>query len=113
MAADVSTLLKLEVPVIVVLGQRMMPVKDVVALVPGAIIELPKKADEDLALLVNNKQIGNGRAVKIGENFGIRLNFMGDVRQRLEAMGTTSGQGKSAEELEAEAMAEAMLAGQI
>lgn len=87
MPADIDALKKLEVPVIVVLGRRQLPVKDVVALVPGAIIELPKNAEEDLELQVNNKVIGLGRAVKVGENFGIRLTFVGDLIGRLEAMG--------------------------
>lgn len=87
MSADVDALKKLEVPVIVVLGRRQLPVKDVVSLVPGAIVELPKNAEEDLELQVNNKVIGLGRAVKVGENFGIRLTFVGDLLNRLEAVG--------------------------
>lgn len=87
MPADVDALKKLEVPVLVVLGRRQMPVKDVVSLVTGAIVELPKNAEEDLELQVNNKVIGLGRAVKVGENFGIRLTFVGDLRGRLEAIG--------------------------
>jgi flagellar motor switch protein FliN/FliY len=87
MPADIEALKKLEVPVIVVLGRRQLPVKDVVALVPGAIVELPKNAEEDLELQVNNKVIGLGRAVKVGENFGIRLTFVGDLLGRLEALG--------------------------
>lgn len=87
MPADVEALKKLEVPVIVVLGRRQLPVRDVVGLVPGAIVELPKNADDDLELQVNNKVIGLGRAVKVGENFGIRLTYVGDLKRRLEALG--------------------------
>ncbi len=86
MASDLSAILKLEVPVIVRLGDRMMTTHDVISLVPGSIIELTKKADEELDLLVNNKQIGLGSAVKVGENFGIRISYIGDVRARIEAM---------------------------
>jgi flagellar motor switch protein FliN/FliY len=111
MGADVEALLKLEVPVIVVLGRRTMTVRDVVALVPGAIVELPKNAEDDLELLVNNKPIGLGRAVKVGENFGIRLGFVGDLRKRLAALNQQAPLGASDDE--AEALAAAMLAGQI
>jgi len=96
MAADVDALKKLEVPVIVVLGRRQLPVKDVVTLVPGAIVELPKNAEEDLELQVNNKVVGLGRAVKVGENFGIRLTFVGDLRNRLEAVGGHTEAGGAA-----------------
>jgi flagellar motor switch protein FliN/FliY len=87
MASDLQTLLRLEVPVIVRLGERTLTVAEVVDLVPGAIIELPKRAEDELDLLVNNKQIGTGTAVKVGENFGLRISFIGDARARIAALG--------------------------
>ncbi|MBX3403046.1 MAG: FliM/FliN family flagellar motor switch protein [Phycisphaeraceae bacterium] len=87
MASDVRSILSLEVPIIVLLGERQMRTGDVVNLVPGAIIELPKSAEDELSLLVNNKPIGSGHAVKVGENFGLRISFIGDVRQRIHALG--------------------------
>ncbi len=87
MPGRVSSILRLEVPVIVQIGRRLMAVEDVLALAPGAMIELPKGADEDLEILVNNKPIGAGRAVKVGENFGVRVCYIGGLRHRLAAMG--------------------------
>lgn len=87
MASDLAAVLRLEVPVIVRLGERRMPLREVLALVPGSIIELPKNAEAELDLLVNNKQIGVGAAVKVGENFGLRITYLGDVRERIEALG--------------------------
>jgi flagellar motor switch protein FliN/FliY len=87
MPADIQSILKLEVPVIVQIAVRQMPVKEVMNLVPGAIIELPKLADEELEILVNNKPIGTGSAVKVGENFGIRVAYLGDLAARIQAMG--------------------------
>lgn len=87
MASDLSAILRLEVPVIVRLGERMMTMTEVLALVPGAIIELPKNAEDELDLLVNNKQIGTGTAVKVVENFGLRITYLGDLKQRIQALG--------------------------
>ena len=87
MPADLKSVLKLQVPLIVQIAERMMPFEDVMNLAPGAIIELPKKADEELAILVNNKAIGTGLAVKVGENFGVRVTYIGDLRQRIAALG--------------------------
>ena len=64
-----------------------MTVNEVLNLVPGAIIELPKKADEELDLMVNNKQIGVGAAVKVVENFGLRISYIGDLKERIAALG--------------------------
>ena len=90
MPADVTAILKLEVPLIVRLGERQMTLAQVISLVPGVIIELPKSAEEELELLVNNKRLGLGTAVKVGENFGIRITQIGDIKSRVEAMGGDS-----------------------
>lgn len=87
MASDLDRILKLEVPIIVRLGEKTVPVNDVVSMMPGTIIELPKSADSELELLVNNKVVGTGAAVKVGENFGLQINFIGDVQQRIAALG--------------------------
>ena len=71
---------------IVQIALRSMTVQEVTALVPGAIIELPKPADDELELLVNNKPIGAGNAVKVGENYGLRVTYIGDLRDRIAAM---------------------------
>ena len=91
MSSDVRAVMSLEVPLIVVLGERQMRLSDVIELIPGAIIELPKQADEELQLLVNNKPIGTGHAVKVGENFGLRITYIGDLRSRIAAMGQAAG----------------------
>lgn len=71
---------------IVQIAVRTMTVEEVTSLVPGAIIELPKPADDELELLVNNKPIGMGTAVKVGENYGLRVTYIGDLEDRITAM---------------------------
>lgn len=87
MSSDVKAILSLEVPLIVLLGERKMRLREVKSLIPGAIIEIPKHADEELEVLVNNKRIGTGLPVKVGENFGVRISYIGDLRQRIRALG--------------------------
>ncbi|MHC4590255.1 MAG: FliM/FliN family flagellar motor switch protein [Planctomycetota bacterium] len=93
MPAGIEAILALEVPVIVQIAERMMPVEDVVSMSPGAIMELPKSANADLEILVNNKIIGMGTAVKVGENFGVRISYVGDLSHRLSAMGGEADPG--------------------
>jgi flagellar motor switch protein FliN/FliY len=111
---NLQQILALEVPLVVVLGERTMHVSEVMALLPGAIIELPKNADSELSVLVNDRVIGVGSAVKVGENFGIRLNYIGDVSKRVAALSPAAPAASSEEtpELSPEQLAEAMLAGQ-
>ena len=92
MSTGLETILSLEVPVIVQIAELVMTVDEVTSMAPGAIIELPKAADDDLEIHVNNKMIGTGTAVKVGENYGIRVSYIGDLTDRITAMaGRTAG----------------------
>lgn len=86
MATDIEMILKLEVPLIVSIGTRMVPMEEVLTLGPGSILELGKSSDDELDILINNKPIGTGTAVKVGENFGIQINYIGSSRDRAEAL---------------------------
>ncbi len=87
MHTDVDTILKLEVPLLVMVGECRMPVEDVLSLGPGAIMELERPADSDLILMVNNKTIGAGQAVKVGENFGVKITKIDSAAERINALG--------------------------
>ena len=86
-ASNLRQILSLSVPIVVRLGARTMRVKEVMELVPGSIIELPKNAESELELLVNNRPIACGVACKVGENFGLRITCVGDVEERIAALG--------------------------
>jgi flagellar motor switch protein FliN len=88
MATDIDTILKLHVPLLVMVGECRMQVDDVLALGPGAILELERPADSDLILMINNKAIGTGHAVKVGENFGIKINKVESAQDRINALGS-------------------------
>ena len=87
--AELHRILRLEVPVIVKLAQRKLSMSEVLRLGVGAIIEFAKSSDEPLDLLINNKPIGVGEAVKVGENFGLRITQIGDVKAVIKSMGSS------------------------
>ena len=84
---ELRRILKLEVPVIVKLADRKLLLSEVMRLGVGAIIEFVKSSSEPLELLINNKVIGVGETVKVGENFGLRITRVGDVRQIIQSLG--------------------------
>jgi len=84
---NLHRVLGLEVPVIVRLAERSMPVKAVIQLATGSIIEFDKAAEDELDLMINNKCIGHGQAVKVGENFGLRITRIDGVKEKIQAMG--------------------------
>ena len=85
--AEVKRILTISVPVIVKLAERRMSMAEVMRLGVGAIIEFAKRSDEPLQLLINNKPIAVGDAVKVGENFGLRITQIGDIKQVIRTLG--------------------------
>jgi len=89
-STQVSNILKMKVPVIVRIGRRTMTLSEILQLGPGAIMELDRPSEQPLDVLINNKPIGAGSAVKIGENFGIRIESIQSAADRVAAMGPGS-----------------------
>jgi flagellar motor switch protein FliN len=87
--SELQRILRLQVPVIVRLAERKLQLSEVMRLGTGAIIEFAKSSDEPLVLLINNKPIGLGETVKVGENFGLRITQVGDVRAIIASLGGT------------------------
>ena len=85
MPTDLQDILKLEVPLIVQIAEHELNVEEVRNLVPGSILELPKSTADDLEILVNDQNIAQGKAVKVGENFGVRITYVGNLKERIEA----------------------------
>ncbi len=86
--ADVQRILKLRVPVIVKLAERKMSTAEVLRLGLGAIIEFSKPSNDPLDMMINNRLIGRGEAVKVGENFGLKIQIIGSPQQLVSAMGS-------------------------
>ncbi|MDG2093900.1 MAG: FliM/FliN family flagellar motor switch protein [Phycisphaerales bacterium] len=64
---------QLPIPITVRIASKSTALQEITHLQPGSIIELPKRPDEDLDIMVNASVIAKGRAVKVGENFGVEI----------------------------------------
>lgn len=84
---DLQRLLKIRMPVIVSVATRSMEVSEIMGLGLGAVIEFEKASDAELELLINNKVIASGEAVKVGENFGIKLNRTASAQEAIRSLG--------------------------
>lgn len=91
-----ARVLKVQVPVVVRLAQRGMALSDILNISVGTIIEFEKSFEARLDLLINNEVIGNGQAVKTGEKFGLRISEIGGLRDRVDAIVGSGGQGQPA-----------------
>ncbi len=84
---ELQRILKLQVPIIVRLAEKPMRVAEILDMNPGIIIEFDKTVDEPLDLMINNKCIGHGQTVKVGENFGLKVTKITSLGQIIQAMG--------------------------
>ena len=83
---ELQRILRMQVPVIVKLAERKLQLSEVMRLGSGAIIEFSKRNDEPLELMINNKTIALGETVKVGENFGLRITQVGDLKTTIESL---------------------------
>lgn len=62
-----------EMEVTVELGRTRMPVRELLALAPGTVLELDRAAGSAADLLVNGRLIARGEVVIVDEDFGLRV----------------------------------------
>ena len=68
-------------------GRCKILLKDLLEMGTGQVIELDKMADDPLDLYVNSRLIARGKAVKIGDKFGIKLTDVISTSDRIEKLG--------------------------
>ncbi len=77
---NIDLLMDVALDVVIELGRTVMPLKEVLNLGPGSVIELDKLAGDPVDILVNNKLVARGEVVVIEENFGVRITEIVDVK---------------------------------
>lgn len=68
-----SLLQDVEMDVTVELGRTTMPIRDLLSLQPGMVVEIDRTAGSPIDVLVNGRLIAVGEVVVIDEEFGIRI----------------------------------------
>ena len=84
---NIDLLLGVTLQVAVEIGRTTLPIRDVLALTPGSIIELDKLAGEKVDILINGRPIAQGEIVVVDENFGVRITDVVARTQRLSPSG--------------------------
>lgn len=92
---EVDRLLSIQVPVIVVLAEKTMALREVLDLAVGSVIQFEKPVDAPLDLRVNNQPIAAGHAVRSDENFGLQIIRMGPVGDTIRKLGRNPEPGQS------------------
>ena len=70
---DSDLLRNIPVTISVEVGRTSLPIKALMQLTQGSVVELDRLAGEALDLLVNNTLVAQGEIVLVNERYGIRL----------------------------------------
>ncbi len=79
-------LLDVELPVSVSFGRASVPLKDVLKLTSGSIVELNRGVTDPVELIVNNCVIARGEVVVVEGNYGVRIQQIISARERLRTL---------------------------
>jgi flagellar motor switch protein FliN len=72
-SSNLDIILDVPVRLTVELGSCHMPLREVLGLAVGSVVQLDKLADEPVQLSVNNKLVARGEVVVVENQFGIKI----------------------------------------
>ncbi len=81
---DINMVLDIPVQLSVELGRTKVPIKYILQLGQGSVVELDAMAGEPMDVLVNGYLIAQGEVVVVNEKFGIRLTDVVTPSERLK-----------------------------
>jgi flagellar motor switch protein FliN/FliY len=67
-------------------GSREMPLRDVLELGPGDVVELNRHVSEPVDLVVGDRIIARGEVVVVSGNFALRITEVATPQMRLESI---------------------------
>lgn len=83
---NLDILMDIKLQLTVELGRTVLPIKKVLELTRGSIVELEKVAGEPVELYANGKLIAHGEVVVIEDNFGLRITSITNPDERLKGL---------------------------
>ena len=79
-------LLDVELPVSISFGKTCLPLRDVLKLTTGSIVELNRTASDPVDVLVNQRLVARGEVVVVEGNYGIRIQEIASRQDRLRSI---------------------------
>ena len=70
---SLDIVLDVKVRVTVQLGSVLLPMREVLELAPGSVVQLAQQASDPVGLFVNDKLVAYGEVVVVEDNFGIKI----------------------------------------
>ena len=86
---DLNMILDIPVQLTVELGRTRIPIKHILQLAQGSVVELDAMAGEPMDVLVNGYLIAQGEVVVVNDKFGIRLTDIVTPSERMRRLSRT------------------------
>ena len=86
-ARNLDFLLDIPLDLTVELGATRLPLRELLALAAGSVVELGRLANEPLDVLVNGRLVARGEAVMVNDKFGVRLTDIVSRSERIARLG--------------------------
>jgi flagellar motor switch protein FliN len=86
---DINMILDIPVQLTVELGRTRIPIKHILQLAQGSVVELEAMAGEPMDVLVNGFLIAQGEVVVVNDKFGIRLTDIVTPSERMRRLSRT------------------------
>jgi flagellar motor switch protein FliN/FliY len=83
---DINMILDIPVQLTVELGRTRIPIKNILQLAQGSVVELETLAGEPMDVLVNGYLIAQGEVVVVNDKFGIRLTDIVTPSERMRRL---------------------------
>jgi flagellar motor switch protein FliN/FliY len=83
---NIDLLLDVELPIAVSFGECEMPLRDVLKLAAGSVIELDKSVNDPVTVIVNQKPIARGEVVMVDGNYGVRITEVESTADRIRSL---------------------------
>jgi len=83
---DINMILDIPVQLTVELGRTRIPIKHILQLAQGSVVELETMAGEPMDVLVNGYLIAQGEVVVVNDKFGIRLTDIVTPSERMRRL---------------------------
>ncbi|MBH9575887.1 flagellar motor switch protein FliN [Inhella proteolytica] len=83
---DINMILDIPVQLTVELGRTRIPIKNILQLAQGSVVELDALAGEPMDVLVNGYLIAQGEVVVVNDKFGIRLTDIVTPSERMRRL---------------------------
>jgi len=91
--ALLERLIELELPISIVLGRAVLPIRDVLKLSAGSLVDLDRRVGDPVEVVVHNVVVARGEVVAVKGNYGVRVKEVISRKDRIALQASAGFEG--------------------